>query len=245
YEQRLAVAQDPEERVRLLFTCAELWETRCYSRLRADACLEAVLQIQPHDLRAIEGLKRIRRAEENWEALASALQRQIQACADPADRAQLYLEQGQVFRDKLSDLERAAASWRKALELEPKHRAAIRALASLHEQSGRWIPALQMLERDADLETDVRAAAELHHRMARIREERLRDFSGAQQSEQRALDLVPGYLPSLHSLRALYLAEHNWVGYEHTLIEEVEHAPTPEAKHRAAIAVAQHVVERQ
>jgi len=245
YEQRLAVAQDAEERVRLLFTSADLWETRCYNRLRADACLEAVLQIRPHDLRAIEGLKRIRRAEEKWEALASALQRQIQACADPVDRAQLYLEQGEIFRDKLSDLERAAASWRKALELEPRHRAAIRALASLHEQSGRWANALQMLEREAELETDVRPAAELHHRMARIREERLHDFAGAQQNEQRALDLVPGYLPSLHSLRALYLAEHNWVGYEHTLIEEVEHAPNPEAKHRAAIAVAQHVVERR
>ncbi len=239
-EQRLTLTTDPTEQVPLLYEAAALWEGKGPG-LQADQRLERILKLRPSEERALEGLARLRRAGERWAGLVDVLTRHVEVAQGPLPKALLCGQLGGLLHQQLRDDEGAVRWWKRALESVPEHRPAFSALAHLHQLHGRWLEATRMIEREALLETDAHLRAELLHRSGLLLEDKLRDLAGASTAYQKALAGEPTHLPSLRRLRALYFKDAHWPGFEQTLAQEAEHAPTEADRASAGLELARHL----
>lgn len=245
YNQQLEFVTDPKERIKILFKCASIWEDKYQNLANADACLIGVLELDPRNTQAIKDLERLKRAQGRWEELVQIYDRHL-ALVPPAavaDIVELLIEQGDVWYHKLARVDRAAEVYNQALNADPHSKAAIHALGVLYERSGNWPFALDMLQREAELESG-HAAVELWQRMGKIHEDMLLDGASAKASYQRALQLDPAYLPALRQLKGIYQLEKDEESFLQTLIQEARATLDAEEKTAAWVQVADTYRER-
>jgi tetratricopeptide (TPR) repeat protein len=202
-----------------------------------------VLEIDPANLQAITLLERYRRTQERWEDLVAVFARHLQVARTSEEQAQILVEMGDVFYHQLRQVDRAAESYTRALEVDARNRPAMHALGLLYERSGNWPFALEMLAREAEVAGASEGAVELHHRMGKINEEMLLDAQSARGCYERALQIDPGYLPSIRALKGIHESAKDWTAYEQALIQEAEKTEDPDAKARAYLEVARHTAE--
>jgi tetratricopeptide (TPR) repeat protein len=245
YERKLELTEDYRERVKLLFKSAAIWEDKFQNLANADACVEAVLQLDPTSLQAVQTLERLRKAQENWEGLVVALEQHAQLSEGPVQRAEVYVSLGDVFYQHLKLVDRAAASYQAALQDDPECQAAMHALGTLYERSGNWPFALEMLQREAELLRGKPQAVELHHRVGKIYEDMLMDMGSAQTSYNEALKLNPGHLPSLRALRGIQEAANDLDALQRTLLQEAQETDDPQQKAQAFVEVARFWAEKR
>ncbi|MBS1151710.1 MAG: agmK, partial [Myxococcaceae bacterium] len=240
YERQLELTQDYRERVKTLFKSANIWEDRYQNLANADACVDAVLSIDPQNLQAIKTLERLRKAQGRWDELIGVVDRHIQMLTHPAEKAELCVEMGDIFHQQLKQVDRAVTAYHQALELDARCRPAMHALGMLYERSGNWPFALDMLEREAQAAGSTPEAVELYHRMGKINEDMLIDPTSAKRCYQEALKIDPAYLPCIRALKGIYEIEKDFDSYEKALVEEAKQTEEPTAKSRAMLEVARY-----
>jgi tetratricopeptide (TPR) repeat protein len=248
YDAQLRIV-DLAERVTILFKTAGIWEDRYRNLENADACLEAVLVVEPDNLQAIKLLERLRRqdaeakrpAQARWEDLLRALEQHLATQPELSEQVGLLVQMGEVYYKELKRIDRAAQMFQSALELDPGSLDAMHALGLLYERSGNWGFALEMLDREAALleaSPDAREAVELHHRTGRINEEMLQDLGAAKEAYLRAVAIDPGYLPSLKTLKGIYQQEQAWDPYLEVMVQEANHTVDVEERAHLFLDVA-------
>lgn len=245
YEKQLELSTDYRERVKVLFKSAALWEDRQQNLINADVCMEGVLQLEPHNLQAIKALERLRKAQGRWQELIGVVDRHIQLIADPVEQSELLVEMGEVFQQQLNQTDRAVTTFHQALELNPRCRPAMHELGMIYERSGNWSFALDALRREAEVCGPTSDAVELCHRMGKIQEEMLLDPGGAKAAYQEALQIDPGFLPSIRALKGIHQREQDWASYEKALIQEAQQTEEGEEKSRALLEVARFFAEHK
>ncbi len=245
YDAQLRVADDTRERVKILFKTAGIWEDKYQNLENADACLEAVLAVDPDNLQAIKGLERLRRLDAEtrnlparWEDLLRAYDRHLSLKPEVSEQVELLVAMGEVQHQHLKRTDKAAQLFHWALELDPRSRQAMHALGLLYERSGNWPFALDMLTKEAELLGASREAVELFHRIGKINEEMLLDQPAAKQSYLKALQIEPSYLPTIRSLKGIYEGEKDWDRYLQTLVQEAESTPDLGERAQAWLQVA-------
>ena len=119
------------ERVRLLFKIAQLEEERVGDLAATAQTLEAVVDLEPSNDRALRTLIRVLEARQDWPALVAALRRDIGLRTSQPDREELLLRIGQIQETRLADAEGALASWREVLQSNPQSAAAVAGLERL------------------------------------------------------------------------------------------------------------------
>lgn len=237
YERQIELTSNYRERVKILFRSASIWEERFQNLGHADSCIEAALQIDPQNLNAIKALERLRKSQGRWEDLIGVVDRHIQLLTNPAEKAELCVEMGDIFHQQLKAADRAVTAYHQALELDPKCRPAMHALGMLYERSGNWPFALDMLGREANVLGETAEAVELWYRMGKINEDMLIDAGGAKRCYLDSLRIDPGYLPAIRALKGIYELERDFQSYEKALIEEARRTEDPLARSKAFVAV--------
>lgn len=245
YDAQLRAA-DTRERVKILFKTSGIWEDKYQNLENADACLEAVLAVDPDNLQAIKGLERLRRADAEakrpavarWEDLLRAYERHLSLAPDLTEQVELLVLAGEVYYHELKRIDRAAQIFNQALEINPRSREAMHALGILFERSGNWPFALDMLSKEAELLGANKEAVELFHRIGKINEEMLLDPVASKAAYHNALSLDAGYLPSLRCLKGIYEFEKDWDNYLQVIIQEAEHTVDVEERAQAWLVVA-------
>lgn len=245
YERQLELSNDYRERVKILFKSAAIWEDRYQNLANADACVDAVLQVDPQNLQGIKTLERLRKAQGRWDELIGVVDRHINLLNNPSEKADLCVEMGDIFHQQLKEVDRAVTAYHQALELDAKCRPAMHALGTLYERSGNWPYALEMLEREAQAAGQSAEAVELFHRMGKINEDMLLDPSSAKRCYLEALKLDPGYLPCIRALKGIYEIEKDYDSFEKALIEEARQTEDPQTKSKAMLEVARYYADRK
>ena len=229
YEKEAEIATDPRERVRILGKSASIWEEKLGNHHQAIERNEAVLAIDGSNLPALKNLERLYRSEAHWEKLIEVLQRHASLTQDRRELVALEVQIGDVWWKELGRLDRAEEVYGHALQVDPDSREVISSLARLHERSGNWNLALEMLQREAKVASD---AVEIQSRIGRIQEEMLGDRGAAKAAYARALDADPGHLPSLRALRGIADAERDRDAYLKLLVAESRYAEDEATKAR-------------
>ncbi len=136
-------APDIIERVRQLFRVAQLEEERVGDAAAAGKTLEAIVEAEPANERALKALARVAEARQDWAGLVEALRRDLGARArgpqdaapsgqgQPDGREELLLRIGQIQETRLGDVEGTFASYREVLQANPQSGPAVAGLERL------------------------------------------------------------------------------------------------------------------
>ena len=245
YDKTIELSSDYRERVSVLFRSASIWEDKFQNAANADACIDGVLAIDPHNVQAIRQLERLRRAQGRWEELVSVLERHVQLSTSAEEQSELAVAIGDVFYHQLRQVDRAAKQYDRALELNPTNVEAMHGLGTLYERSGNWPFSLEMLQREAEVVGAGESAAELHYRMGKINEEMLVDVAAAKTCYLRAVEMAPSHLPSIRALKAIYESEGDWDAFEKALIDEAQNTEDSQQKSQVLCEVGNYIAEKR
>lgn len=156
-----------EEQLRRYGDLANAWQE--HGNLgRAIVCWEKLLDLDPTNITAHQGLVRALRDGQQWGPLVVAMHAMQKILSDTHDRMELLLELAGVFEGPLRDLDGATAAYREVIAIAPHHHVALDALARLYDNAGRGQQALELLTRMLDDITDPKPRADLLQRIGHV-----------------------------------------------------------------------------
>lgn len=237
--QQRSLERRPAQRIALLRRLGEHYATRLGDDAGAERCWKEILDLDATDLGAREQLSALHRRRGNFEALNSALLRQIWLTHDPERALTLCRQAAQNIEDNLREPRRALEAWRRVLDTAADDPVALRAIAGHYETIGESRQWVAVLERQLAVSSDPAQRLELGLRCATVLQQ-LGATRAATAVYERLLRWSPTEPRVYEPLHASYLQQ-GWRGLAAGVLDFVAaHQPLTE---RAALLHA--VLERQ
>ncbi len=146
--------EEPEARLSILRRVARHYTERVEDHERAEAAWSELLSIDATDTEAREQLMDLYRLRGDFEALNSALLRQISLTRDPGRAEALCRRAAQNLDENFDDSERSIEAWRRVLDYAPDDGDSLRALTEHYARSGDRRHQIAVLERRILRETE-------------------------------------------------------------------------------------------
>ncbi len=197
----LVTDREPRSRLPLRRARARLLEA-LWKPDEAGAAWRELLQGDPGDAEALEGLARSLEAHGASQALLDVRRRQLSLAQSPAERAPLLLRQS-ALQQQLGDDEGALANLRKVLELDEQNAQALEQADRLSDRLMRWPELSGVLERRLRLPASAEEKSALRFRLAELRELKLENRTGSLPLYRQLLLEVPGHSGALARLEGL------------------------------------------
>jgi len=192
-------------------------------------CFQAVVEREPADEVALEGMTEIYRKAQQWSELGMVLTRRADAAATPAQARELRAEAAEILELRLNDSDGARTLYEQLLSEDPGQAKASEALSRIYERSAEYPSFLNILERRANAQRGddkIRTMC----RIAEVYETNLQDDTEALRRFQAALALDPSSLDALRGLDRLYSKLGRFQDLLANLSQQVEVAATPRQK---------------
>jgi tetratricopeptide (TPR) repeat protein len=146
-----------------------------------------------------------------------------------ADQAlPLYLCVARVFEEELAEDEKAIATNRKILELDPENAPAIAALERLHFKRGEWPELLGIVQRKLDLTGDAGEKKAIRYQIAKLYETEIGEPQKAIAAYRAILDENGEEPEALGALDRIFQGEAMWAELAALIPREVAAAPPAE-----------------
>jgi tetratricopeptide (TPR) repeat protein len=179
------------EELTLLVRIGEIFDGRLSEPERATDIYERVLERDPEHTRALAALARLYEAAEEWERCAEVLQKAAAAGRGGPDEAEVHFRLARLSESRLGDEAAALAQLQRAVELDPGHREANRALAAKCLAREDWPGLLAAWQREEPGIEDRAARVARLLEIATLQEAKLADPAGAVATLLRARELAP------------------------------------------------------
>lgn len=205
-----AIEPDPQKRVELYLSLADLLETQIQDPMQAISAYNAALEADAGCPEALAALDRLYRRNEMWEQLIDVLSRKAKITSDPDAVVKIQLEIGRMWDDRLNEPAQAIAAFKEVLVTDTQNLPALRALERLYEKTGQSEQYLDILEQQLDASpTDAEKIA-LYQRMASAWEERFGKLDRAAECLEKIIVLDERNYGSYRELGRLYRQEKKW-----------------------------------
>ena len=192
-------------------------------------CFQRVVESEPADEIALDGMTDIYRKAQQWSDLGMVLTRRADAAATPAHARELRAEAAEILELRLNDTDSARALYEQLLSEDPGQAKASDALARIYERTGDFQSFLKLLERRADAQRGDDKLKALC-RIAEVYETNLHDDGEALKRFQAALLLDGSHLEALRGLDRLYSKAGRFQDLLENLLQQVEVSATPRQK---------------
>lgn len=211
-EREAQVANEPELLVEVYFRIGKLYEERLVQIDRAKDSYRRALEISPSYLPAIRSLKVIHFLQRDWDGVIRLASQQERFTEDLEEKASIACEIGKLYRDRLSNLEQAAAYYQKALEIAPSHLDAAHPLAELYIDQKEWVRAEAVLDMLLPIMVEQGATEELFrfHYLAALAAENQDNIQKALHHYQESYNLDSTFFPTLNGLGRIYYTQELW-----------------------------------
>lgn len=203
-EQELDSTRDEGRLLTLMVQCAETCDRALGDRAAARRFLERALAMNPRYLPALQSMGRILHGAAQWAELVDMYRREIEVSRATSDAVHLQMKIGLVLRDQLAEPLEAARAFEKALELEPGHLPAIRALQAIFAEIGDVAREAEAMALEAEHLGDTSARVAMFCRLGALYQHRMGKLELAAEALQRAVGLQPGAEIALMPLIALH-----------------------------------------
>lgn len=234
-EQQIEYTDDRDQKLALLERLGIKLDTEFADPQRAAMCFEDMLSIEYANQTAIDHLIDIYERQRKWQKLADVLKRRLQLIKDPTERLEMSLRLGSVY-EKVPDSQKEAADcYNAVLYKVPAQRDALEGMIRIYEQSENWRGVKEILGTIVVQTTDREEKRSLFSRIASINEEHLEDLDGAVKYYRKALDLDGKHVPTLESLREVYVARREWLRVAKVLNSQLELEKSDSEKARLMI----------
>ncbi|MBI2392597.1 MAG: hypothetical protein HYV09_23635 [Deltaproteobacteria bacterium] len=195
-----------EERRRLQREVARVLGTELNRIDDAVAQLRAVVEKDEEDADAVVALDRLLRESRRSDDLRALYELRLERAPSREDRVHLLVEWAQLEEEAFGDAARALSLHRRALELQPDDRAALRAVVRLELAAGNADAAAKALEQERDLAVGTdRAEREVD--LARLYLDRLGRPADALEASVRALAINAHHAGAIAALEEVQANE--------------------------------------
>lgn len=210
YDIQLEMTTDAHQKIPLLFKHAELLAFSTDDVDSALARLREILVIAPGYVPASKLAASLytrlgRHAEivDLWEA-------ELQGNVDKNQGLFLLEKVAGVCEEHLKDLPRAIEAYRRMLKLQRGYLPALRSLSRLYAVTERWDDLITVVEEEAQTVADQNVIVSLWFRHGEVLADKLGRVDDAIASFNRALQLMPTYLPALKALGGIFARAERW-----------------------------------
>lgn len=234
-ERQAEVALTESERVDALLELAELQERKFLKRELAAELFERVVELEPSQPAALQGLERCYHALRDWSKLARVLERRSTHTFDNDQKVELLSLAAEVHESKRNDFAKAAEIYTNILSVDPKHRRAATDLARLHEKLGDWAKVATYKAQLAELAPTKRASSQELVKLGDLLSAPDRDPLTAKLQYERAVDVDPSNAAAWEALQRIAASSGDVRRVIECLEMRKEHTEAP--RQRALVAV--------
>ena len=181
---------------------------------RIDAVAEAIgalrqaLKLDPSNVEVYEILAPLLAREGEWEGLMELLAHRRELADDPERKLALTFEMGEVCKEHLQDLSRAAARFEECLAIDPEHTGALEELADIRYLEKNWDQAGDLYRRLGERGLGSRKFV-VAFRRGEIAEHQS-DLDAAIEHYRRSTELNDTFIPSRQNLIRLLGQAERW-----------------------------------
>jgi tetratricopeptide (TPR) repeat protein len=206
-----------------LVESAKLAAEKLNSPVDAIAVWREALALDPRTPGALDAVEKLTEREKDWAGLASVLEQRVAEATDDESRVNVLMKLGAVYSDRLEDVGKSIATWRRVLEVKRGHPKATRVLRDAYTAAGDWdaLEAMYLETGDfeglvevfggaADRVEDPATRIALSFRAAAIYEEQLGAPARAFRSYERVLTVEPKNPRAAAALVEIYRNDEKW-----------------------------------
>ncbi|MCB9531627.1 MAG: tetratricopeptide repeat protein [Myxococcales bacterium] len=209
-DAQLALAKSSEERIDIFAKQALVYEQRFDD---VDAAVGAhlnILSIDPKDLEAITSLERIFTDQERFSELLETFERHVHATTDVAEKTDVLCRMAQVQVEQMDDAYSALETYKRVLELDPRHIDALARSGALYENVEQHREAVSAYERLAGAIADASTQLRLVFRAGQLLADPIGDTAAARLRFERCLEIDPDFGPAMEALERIHTESGDW-----------------------------------
>ena len=237
YENALTKTTHPRRARSLRLQLAEVLEARAREPARAADLRREALAGPEDRYDVLVSLARSLADAGRWSEYVDVLEAQASMLSGADEIAAVY-RIGAALETRVKDLRRALATYEIVIDRAPRHEAAARAIARIHEKEGRWERVIDAERRLLDLATRPEDVIEGLVRIARVFEEQLGRVDDAIASYLEALHRAPAYAPVVAALERLLRASGDYRRLAQVIQRYADATGDPHVKARARMRAA-------
>jgi tetratricopeptide (TPR) repeat protein len=179
--------------------------------------LVQILDIDPTDPDALDGLIDIRTVQEQWPEVVELLAKRIEVEPDPSARMALRRRLAELYAGPLQDSQQATLAYEELLEEDPTLLSTLDSLEALYTADERWNSLKELLERRLDLAETTEDRVSARVRMARLDETAFGRRGDALEQLRGILEIDPTHGEALDEMERLLGLEERWEDVAETL----------------------------
>ncbi|MFH1130436.1 MAG: tetratricopeptide repeat protein, partial [Pseudomonadota bacterium] len=201
------VEDDPEKKVEHLLSMAELSDLHLSDQTRAINTYRRVLDLDGNNTKALVSLERMYRSDQRWEQLVEILEKKVVAAEEAETIIDLYGQIGELYEEKLGNLEKAIENYEEVLSIDPQDYRTLKALEALYQQSGAKEKYVDILEQQLDAAETDEARIALLERISNVWEEQFNRLDHASENLEKILLIDGKNEAAFRNLARIYLAD--------------------------------------
>jgi tetratricopeptide (TPR) repeat protein len=203
------VEQEPTARVDILLQLADTYETQIGDTAQSTFAYQRALDTDERCIDAINALERLYRRTQAWDRLVEVLTKKAHVVDDTEQGIKLRLQVGELWESRLGDNDRAIEAYKEVLSVDPQNLAAINALDTLFEKTGRMEEFLENLEHKLEVSPEGDRAG-IYQEMASTWEEKFGKPERAAEVLEKVLLIEDRNQKAYRDLERLYRGERKW-----------------------------------
>ncbi|MBW2457750.1 MAG: tetratricopeptide repeat protein, partial [Deltaproteobacteria bacterium] len=220
----------PQEVGEALFMRLGRWYSEKIARPDlAVRCFETVLNLDPANQAALEGMTAVYRRAQQWTELVTVIRTRIDRATTPERARDLRAEAAELLETRLDDLGSARDLYEATLKEDPGHQKTVDALARIYKRNDDYLGYVKILEQQAEALTG-HPHAEALCKMGEIYEDQLKDIAEAQRRYEGALQSDPGSMTAIRALDRVFSQNGRYQDLLDNLDKQVALAATPRQK---------------
>ncbi len=210
--EALQQLEETELKIGICLSCARWYGVELGHPEYAIPYYEQILALDPANVDAMRQMLTLYRNTEQWDLLAQVQGRLVEMLRDPVEKAEVYVEMGQLCERELGHPERAPGYYSHALETDPKNLAAIEALEDVHRQRQDWDELQDILDKKVEASPTEEEAVRAQLQVGELLEFQLSELDRAAEAYRGVRERDPMSLKALQGLERVYTQLENWKG---------------------------------
>jgi tetratricopeptide (TPR) repeat protein len=194
----------------LHYKTGELYEQRIGRDDEAIAAYRRALVADPRHRPALHALERKLTEKGRWDELVKLLEAPLPATTPADERARVAFRIGEVYENRLKQVDKARTAYEQSLAALPEFRPAREGLTRLLTLSRDWKRLVEELEREAKAVQDPSIAVAALLRQAEVARDELGDPNRAIACYEAVLERDPAHVEALLALELLYSEKGAW-----------------------------------
>ncbi len=209
-ETKLSIVPELEDKKRLLYDIAHVYEDSIEDTDGAIATYKRILEYDPKDRNSLEQMQRIYTAQESWEELVETLSKLVELSQDVNELVEIELRVARILENQLERPDDAIGWYNAILELVPGHSETLSALENLYTNLERWRELVQVYEQELQATEDTDTQVAIMSKVAIIYETQFDSAQDAVYVYERILDIDSTNLKAFAAIERLLRTIGEW-----------------------------------